>query len=65
MSEIKRTSLQFIYEANSLKENKEIATPLTTITFYDYKKTRISKIPKKFLDTMEFLLAQVLTVKKI
>ena len=44
-----RTSIQLIYNLMLSEKNIEIATALTTITFYDYKKSKVARIPQKFL----------------
>ncbi|MDI9819123.1 MULTISPECIES: thioesterase family protein [unclassified Legionella] len=49
IGEIKRTSVDLIYQAKIQETKKVIASALTTITFYDYKKSKVARVPEKFL----------------
>jgi 4-hydroxybenzoyl-CoA thioesterase len=49
---VKRTSIDLIYHAIVQETKKEIATALTTITFYDYQRTKVSRIPPQFLNSI-------------
>jgi 4-hydroxybenzoyl-CoA thioesterase len=44
-----RTSLQLIYQAIIQGSDREIARAVTTMTFYDYQKKKVAKIPQNFL----------------
>lgn len=50
---ISKTSFELIYQATNHASNKIIARALTTITFYDYEKAKIAKIPQEFLKLMK------------
>jgi len=50
---ISRTSLDLIYQVIHAETNKEIARALTTITFYDYKNAKITRIPAEFLTLLK------------
>lgn len=43
------TSLQILYQAKAAETNKEIAKALTTLSFFDYQKRKVAKIPQEFL----------------
>jgi acyl-CoA thioesterase FadM len=45
-----RTSVQLIYEAKIQETGKLVANGLTTITFYDYKQSKVARVPAKFLE---------------
>ena len=49
--EITRTSIQLIYQIVNIDTQKEIARASTAMTFYDYKKSKVSKIPQNFLSS--------------
>lgn len=49
---VKRTGVELIYHAINQETKKEIATALTTITFYNYKKAKVSRIPQQFLKSI-------------
>lgn len=49
LGEMTRTSLQLLYQAVIEENNKEIARALTTMTFYDLQKSKVAKIPQRFL----------------
>lgn len=53
VGEMTRTSLQLIYQAIVEESNKEIARALTTMTFYNYQKAKVAKIPQQFLSLVE------------
>lgn len=53
IGEMTRTSLQLLYQAVIEENNKEIARALTTMTFYDYQKSKVAKIPQQFLSSIE------------
>jgi YbgC/YbaW family acyl-CoA thioester hydrolase len=55
IGEMTRTSLQLLYQAVVVENNKEIARALTTMTFYDYQKSKVTKIPQQFLSSMELM----------
>lgn len=52
INEIKRSSIDLIYQAIITETSKEIARAMTTITFYDYKKAKVSRIPPTFLSSI-------------
>jgi acyl-CoA thioester hydrolase len=52
IGDVTRTSLQLIYQAVILENNQEIAKALTTMTFYDYQKSKVAKIPQQFLTSI-------------
>lgn len=45
-----KTGLDLRYELRLRDSDREIAKALTTVTFFDYKKSKIVKIPQVFLD---------------
>jgi acyl-CoA thioesterase FadM len=45
--------VQLIYQAINQETKKEIARALTTMIFYDNQKSKVSKIPQKFLSILE------------
>ena len=47
-----RASMNLIYQVVNQNTKKEIARALTTMTFYDYQKSRVSKISQKFLSSL-------------
>ncbi len=47
-----KTTIELIYQALLQDNNKEIARALTTMTFYDYKKSKVAKIPQSFLSNI-------------
>ncbi|MCW5584156.1 MAG: thioesterase family protein, partial [Gammaproteobacteria bacterium] len=53
ISDITRTSLELIYQIMIEEDKKEIARALTTMTFYDYKKSKVANIPQCFLSTIK------------
>jgi len=53
IGEIHRTSIQLIYKVTCLESNKDTARAITTITFYDYQKRRVSKVPQSFLESIK------------
>lgn len=53
LGEIGRTSIDLIYQAIDNDRNKEIAKAITTVTFYDYQKQKIAKIPQEFLSQLK------------
>lgn len=52
LDEISRTSIDLVYHVIESEKNKDIAKALTTITFYDYQKRKVAKIPQAFLSEM-------------
>lgn len=52
IGEITRTSVHLLYEAKIQETDKLIANALTTITFYDYKKSKVARVPVKFLEAI-------------
>ncbi len=52
IGDVTRTSLQLIYQAMIQEKNKEIAKALTTITFYNYQKSKVAKIPQQFFSSI-------------
>lgn len=52
IGDITRTRLQLIYQAMLQEQNKIIAKALTTITFFDYQKSKVAKIPQQFLSSI-------------
>lgn len=51
--DISRTSVDLTYQIQLENQNKEVAKALTTITFYDYQKQKVAKIPSEFLTILE------------
>ena len=47
--ETTRASMDLIYQVVNQDTNKEVARALTTMTFYDYQRSKVCKIPQKFL----------------
>ncbi len=52
LGEVKRTSVNLIYNALIYETNKELANAITTITFYDFNKRKITRIPEGFLTSV-------------
>lgn len=52
LDEISRTSIDLVYQVIEGEKNKDIAKALTTITFYNYQKRKVAKIPQAFLSEM-------------
>ena len=48
-----KTSLELIYQLCVEEDQREIARACTTITFYDYEKKKVSRIPPSFLASFE------------
>lgn len=48
MASTSKTSLQLIYQAFEQDSNKEIARAVTTVTFFDYHKSKVARIPAAF-----------------
>lgn len=53
IGEISKTSLDFIYALTVTHTAKEIAKAITTATFFDYKKSSVSRVPQIFLDAIQ------------
>lgn len=47
-----QTSFEIIYQAVHQATNKMIARALTTMTFYNYQKRKVVKIPQQFLSAV-------------
>lgn len=50
-----RTGIQILYQATNKQNKKEIATALTTMIFFDYGKSKVSKIPEIFIKSINHL----------
>lgn len=55
--EISKTGVDLHYELSSQNTKKKIARALTTITFYDYKNSKVARVPQVFLNNIEKLKA--------
>ncbi len=44
-----RTSLELLYQVINENSKKIVANAITTITFYDYRNKKVSKIPEEFM----------------
>lgn len=55
MGDLSKVSLELLYEVHNQDTNKQIATALTTLTFYDYRKSTIVQIPQPFLQALEHI----------
>jgi len=44
-----KTSIELIYQAINKNTGKDIARALTTVTFYDYQRKKVAKIPEEFM----------------
>lgn len=53
LNNISKTSINLSYTLTSQNNEKEIANATTTITFFDYKKSKVTRIPQIFLDTIQ------------
>lgn len=53
IGEIKKSSIDLIYQAIIEDTNSEIARAITTVTFYDYKNLKVARIPKIFLSSIK------------
>lgn len=49
LGDVSKTSIDIIYEVKNDEKAIEVARALTTITFYDYTRKRVAKIPQGFL----------------
>lgn len=49
---ISKASFDMVYQACDAEKNKEIGRALTTLTFYDYAKSSVARIPQEFLDAL-------------
>lgn len=52
VGDISKTSLDLHYELKLENSNREIARVVTTITFFDYNKSKVASIPQVFLDVI-------------
>jgi acyl-CoA thioester hydrolase len=52
ISEISKTCVDLIYNLKLQNPCDEIARTMTTITFFDYKKSKIARIPNVFLEVI-------------
>lgn len=53
LGEVSRTSVELIYQVDTHQAPRPIARALTTITFYDYEKQKVSRVPAAFLASLE------------
>lgn len=59
MGDVSRTGFNLHYELKLKDTEKEIAKVLTTCTCFDYKNSKIARIPQGFLDATNNLKVQV------
>ncbi|KTD61865.1 acyl-CoA thioesterase [Legionella spiritensis] len=52
LGEVKRTSINLIYNAMIRETDKEVANAITTITFYDFTEQKVTRVPKGFLTSV-------------
>jgi len=52
LGEVKKTSIDLIYNAQLYETDKMLANAITTITFYDFNKRKAARIPKGFLTSV-------------
>lgn len=52
LGDIGKTSIDLVYQALDSDKKKDIAKALTTITFYDYQKQKVARIPQEFLSRL-------------
>lgn len=53
IGEISKTGIDLHYELRSQNTKKEIARALTSVTFFDYKNSKVTRVPQIFLSTLE------------
>ncbi len=49
IGEITKISIELVYEVLRKETNEKIALALTTLTFFDYSKRKVTKVPQEFL----------------
>lgn len=49
IGDISKTTMELIYQAIHQETKKEIGRALTSMTFYDYHKAKVAKIPQELL----------------
>lgn len=52
---VSRTSVDLLYCVTFKGSSRKAATAMTTITFFDYKKSKVAKVPGCFLERMRGL----------
>lgn len=52
---ISRTSVQLLYNVTNQDTKKIIAEASTTMTLYDYHKSKVSRVPQEFIKAIEVL----------
>lgn len=52
MRPLGKTSLEVFYQAFHQDSHKEVARAMTQLTFFDYQKSKIAKIPRPFLSAL-------------
>src|SRR6185437_3898512 len=53
INEISKTGIDFLYSLKLQNPCREIARAMTTVTFFDYKKSKIARIPNSFLEAIK------------
>jgi 4-hydroxybenzoyl-CoA thioesterase len=53
VGEIAKTGFDLLYQLTLQSTEKEIAKVLTTVTFFDYNRKKVAKVPQIFLDKMQ------------
>lgn len=59
IGDISKTGIDFLYILNIKHTGIEIAKALTTATFFDYKKSKVVRVPKIFLEKIKDFLPAV------
>jgi acyl-CoA thioester hydrolase len=53
ISDISKTSVEFLYALKLQNTGNEIAKAITIATFFDYKISKVVKVPQAFLDAIQ------------